>query len=364
MQNESEIDGCESARSRFLAIEGSLLGTAVGDALGLPYENLSPARARRLLGPPDRHRFLFGFGMVSDDTEHSCLVARALCESGGNVEEFRKRLASGLRWWMIGIPAGMGYATLRACLKLWLGFKPAHSGVFSAGNGPAMRSAILGAAVDDPSRLAEFVRISTRMTHTDPKAYVGALAVALAARLARQGCCDAEILCSQVRQLSPGAASDELDVLLCETIASVARRESTENYAARVGGRKGVRGYVFETVPVAIHAWLSHPHDFSAAVQSAIRCGGDTDTVAAIVGGIVGAGLGRAGIPGEWIANLCEAPRSVGWMTRLSLALAASANSGNARRAPRYCSIVVPFRNAFFLLVVLAHVVRRLLPPW
>jgi ADP-ribosylglycohydrolase len=45
-----------------------------------------------------------------------------------------------------------------------------------------MRSAVLGSAVDDPDTLAELVRASTRLTHTDPRAEAGALAVALAAR--------------------------------------------------------------------------------------------------------------------------------------------------------------------------------------
>lgn len=48
---------------------GSLLGTAVGDAIGLPYEGLSRRRALKLLGKPTKHRLFFGKGMVSDDTE-------------------------------------------------------------------------------------------------------------------------------------------------------------------------------------------------------------------------------------------------------------------------------------------------------
>ena len=63
------------------AVGGAILGCAVGDALGLPYENLSRRRGVRLLGEPDRHRFLFGRGMVSDDTEHTCMVAQALCDA-------------------------------------------------------------------------------------------------------------------------------------------------------------------------------------------------------------------------------------------------------------------------------------------
>ncbi len=60
------------------SIIGCLMGAAIGDALGLPYEGLSRQRAARLLGPPDRYRLIGNRGMVSDDTEHLCLVAQAL----------------------------------------------------------------------------------------------------------------------------------------------------------------------------------------------------------------------------------------------------------------------------------------------
>ena len=63
------------------AVAGAILGCAVGDAIGLPYEGLSKRRGVRLLREPDRHRFISGRGMVSDDTEHTCMVAQALCAS-------------------------------------------------------------------------------------------------------------------------------------------------------------------------------------------------------------------------------------------------------------------------------------------
>ena len=167
-------------------IVGSLLGTAIGDSIGLPYEGLSRRRAKRLLGPPDRHRFFFGRGMVSDDTEHTCMVAQSLIASGGDPEAFGRHLAWGFRLWVLGLPAGIGFATLRSILKLWLGVGPEKSGVHSAGNGPAMRAAIIGAAIDDGAKLTRLVRSSTRITHADPRAESGALAVALAAQMARQ----------------------------------------------------------------------------------------------------------------------------------------------------------------------------------
>ena len=64
----------------------------------------------------------------------------------------------------------------------WLGFSPARSGVKSAGNGAVMRAPIIGAWFDDPDRIAPFVDASTAITHRDPRARSGALAIAIAAR--------------------------------------------------------------------------------------------------------------------------------------------------------------------------------------
>src|SRR5258708_7033290 len=96
------------------AILGSILGTPAADALALPYENLSRRRGPRLLGEPDRYRFLFGRGMVSDDTEHTCMVAQALTATGGQPDAFARSMAWRLRGWLLTMPAGIGFATLRA----------------------------------------------------------------------------------------------------------------------------------------------------------------------------------------------------------------------------------------------------------
>ena len=162
------------------AVVGCLLGLAVGDALGLPREKLSRRRGGRLFPhAADRHQFLLGRGLFSDDTEHACLVAQALLRSGGDPVRFRDDLARRLRWWLLGGPAGAGKATLLACLKLWLGASPAGSGLYSAGNGPCMCAPLLGACLGgDPEQLGMFVRALSLLTHTDPKAEYGAFAVA------------------------------------------------------------------------------------------------------------------------------------------------------------------------------------------
>src|SRR5437868_11795747 len=102
-------------------LAGVILGSAVGDALGLPREGLSRRRAKRLFGTaPLRHRLFFGRGMVSDDTEHCCMAGQALLCAPANALQFARALGWQLRWWLLGLPAGIGYATLRAVLRLWL----------------------------------------------------------------------------------------------------------------------------------------------------------------------------------------------------------------------------------------------------
>lgn len=344
------------------AIHGCLLGTIIGDALGLPYEALSRQRGVRLLGPPDRQRFVFGRGMMSDDGEHACLVAQSFCESGGDVPLFQRALARRLRWWLCGVPAGIGSATLRAVLKLWLGFSPRTSGVFSAGNGPAMRSALLGLVSTDLEHMRELVAASTNITHTDPKARFGALAVALAARQAAGDEPATEFL-GRLKELLAGEDAGEFISLLERAVHSATAGESTLAFAEQLGCQHGVSGYTYHTVPVAIHAWLQHPSSYSEAIQVAIGCGGDTDTVAAIVGGIVGSRVGVEGIPLAWRASLLEWPRTLKWIEELATAVTSAAASRQPADCPRVSPAVL-VRNLFFVGVVFAHLARRMLPPY
>ncbi len=345
-------------------IIGCILGTAVGDAIGLPYEGLSRRRAAKLFGQPERHRFFFGRGMVSDDTEHTCMVAQSLIASGGDIDSFRRHLGSQFRFWLLGLPAGIGMATLRSTLRLWIGFGPHKSGVFSAGNGPAMRAAILGAAIDDPQSLRELVHASTRITHTDPKAECGAFAVALAAQLARQHETVPVDLFVDKLQSFLGGDGDELSSLIAHAASFANDGQSTESFADSLGLTKGVSGYVYHSVPVAIHAWFVHPHDFQSAITSVIKCGGDTDSTGAIIGGIVGTAVGKKGIPSEWLDHLLEWPRSISWMVRLGVQVDSSIRS-NTKDRPIALPVwgLLP-RNLFFLLVVLYHGFRRLFPPY
>ena len=86
---------------------GLLLGTAVGDALGLPAEGLSPGKIQRRWKGEWRMSLIFGRGMVSDDTEHAFFVGQSLLTAPAHSAEFARGLASRIRWWFLGLPAGV-----------------------------------------------------------------------------------------------------------------------------------------------------------------------------------------------------------------------------------------------------------------
>lgn len=330
---------------------GLLIGTAVGDSLGLPMEGLSRRRAKRMY-PKLRQQLVAGRGMLSDDTEHACMTAQALLVAAGEVERFERALAWKLRWWLAAMPPAIGGGTLRALVRLWCGVRP--SGVRSAGNGAVMRAPIIGAWLDDPEQIASFVAASTRLTHLDRRAEMGALAIAIAAHHAAR---DAEIVPEKILgEIRRRVAVDGELVAALECVERMLAAEPAE-LANALGLADGVTGYVHHTVPVCLHAWLRAPRDFRRAVGDVIALGGDSDTTGAIVGALAGAAAGDAAIPEEWLA-ISDYPRSLRWIRRLAGRL-------DEHGAPlALCWPVAPARNAVLMVIVLAIGLRRLLPPY
>lgn len=343
---------------------GVLLGTAVGDALGLPSENLSPQRIRSRWPGPLRMRLVLGKGMISDDTEHTLIVAQALLSHPDDSVAFQRSLAWKLRWWFVGLPAGVGMATAKACLRLWIGF-PAHKcAVASAGSGTAMRSAIIGAFfADEPEKRREFTLASSRLTHRSWQADIAALAVAEAAALAmrNQGPPNQAEVIAMARGLSQ---EKEWQTRISEIETCLAREAPVSDYATKLGLKAGVSGYALHVVPVAIYAWLRHPCDFRLALTSAIACGGDTDTVGAILGALCGASGGSKAIPEEWINSIWDWPRSCNFIQRLAERLTSQKGSPTPLGPVQYFWPGVIPRNVVFLAIVLAHGFRRLAPPY
>lgn len=332
---------------------GMLLGIAVGDAVGLPREAMSARSGEKLFGPPPlRHGFLFGRGMTSDDTEHACMTAQALLASGGDPGRFASSLGWRLRGWFLGLPMGVGFATLRSCARLLLGFPPSKSGVRSAGNGPGMRAPVIGFFCRDGRRLEEFSEASAVITHSDPRAVEGSLLLARAAAFAcsRGAAARAEDFFPEGLE---GISGEELLRSLGTARRHLAEGSAPQVFAAAMGCSEGVSGYINHTVPAVLYCWLKFPGDFRAALEAVILLGGDADTTGAILGGIMGCALGDKAIPGEWVDGILEWPRSVAWMKRLAVRLAEGGGT-----LPLAWPGLAP-RNLLFFFGILINLLKR-----
>jgi ADP-ribosylglycohydrolase len=342
-------------------LRGLMLGMMVGDAIGLPREGLSRRRAARMYSNTLSHKLLPGMGMISDDTEHACMTLAAWIHERDDPKRFGRVLAGKLRWWLVGLPAGIGNATARSVFKLWVGFSPEKSGVYSAGNGPAMRSPALGLLlVDQPKEMAAFVEASTRITHTDPKAQVGAMVIAEAAAYTSQH--DEETFNTDkcFQRIECWITDDDNDALRWLEIVKNALDEGwdDDHFLAELRCPNGPSGYMYHTVPAVLWAWLKSPFDFHAAITRVVCLGGDADTTGAICGALAGAAVGEAGIPAEWVRGVRDFPRSPVYIRRLTQAAA------DNTFPPRLFWPFIPVRNLLFLIIVLLHGFRRLLPPY
>ena len=95
-----------------------------------------------------------------------------------------------------------------------------------------------------------------------------------------------------------------------------------------------------------------------------IACGGYTDTTGAITGSIVGAGVGRSGLPEDWLANLWEWPCGAAWIERVAERLAETVEHHQPLAAVPTNVPLLVLRNGLFACIVLTHGFRRLLPPY
>ncbi len=297
------------ARDRVNGALGALLGTFVGDALGMPFEGWPPGAV------PDRVEMVdarLGRGTYTDDTEMAILLAESLLEHGSVRED---RLAE---TFLAGCDPARGYGggTLEV-LAQWRRGVPLGSaagnlfgGQGSRGNGAAMRIAPVAVRfADAPDELREQAERSARLTHAHPlgidAAVVQASAVAAALR-------DDDVLVAAAAAATSETVQDQL-----ERVGELGHVGPAD--AAATLGNSAVGA---ESVPTAIYAAVSHRH-FEDAVSFAVRCGGDTDTIGAMAGAIAGARDGASAIPDRWLATLEDGPRGRSHVERLARALVA-----------------------------------------
>lgn len=270
-------------------IRGCILGGAVGDAVGLPYEGRdSPIEPVELKGRK-----------ISDDTQLTLATCEAIIENEGIVDPsvIASRFVS---WHETQRISGIGASTYKALSELVAGGHWAlvgRKGEYAAGNGAAMRIAPLAFCLNPQNNDArQVIRDVSRITHHNEEAYIGALAVAMAVRSAWSGQLD--LLPQLVESLPDSKVRDRL--------AELAQLE-IDTPLLDVARRFGCSGYVVESVPLALYgAQRVSSVGFENLMRELISAGGDTDTIASIAGQVAGTLLGEDGLPRHLVTQLQE----------------------------------------------------------
>jgi poly(ADP-ribose) glycohydrolase ARH3 len=323
-----------SSRSEDIA-EGALLGLALGDALGFVVEAEPPEVARKYVTEDlRRHRGgrrahpNFPFGQYSDDTQLARELLLSIVDAGDwDPASFARRVALLVR---DGMDVGAGPGTRRAAMRLLLGapWPAAGQPAPYAGNGAAMRVAPIGALAGwEVSRRLACAREQSRVTHHDRRCAAGAVAVAGAIVLGAQpGPLDAgpclERLATWCEPDSAAMAAllrEVGDWIRLDPSAARERLRGTGVDGDPGGPWRGISAFVLPSVAWSLYAFFRTPDDWWEVLCTAIEPGGDTDTMAAIAGGVAGARLGRAALPEGLLARLTDKGR---WDARALAALA------------------------------------------
>ncbi len=181
----------------------------------------------------------------------------------------------------------------------------------SFGNGAAMRVSPVGLFYhQDPKTLQKAAMDQASITHTHPLGQWGAVMQASAVGLAllqdpRKPLKKEEILIELRETLWPGPVEYPKALNEIEHFFMQGRRIEAKEIVRRLGN--GVEAH--RSVPSASYLALTYSPHFQDAIRAAISLGGDTDTIAGMVGAIIGAHIGESGLPAEWIEQLEEGPR-------------------------------------------------------
>ncbi|MCP2336873.1 ADP-ribosylglycohydrolase family protein [Actinomadura rupiterrae] len=269
----------------------SLDGLSVGDAFGdrffeLDNRGLSPDRDL----PPAPWAW-------SDDTEMACTVVDVLArydriEQDDLAARFAERMT-------VARAYGVGALELLTRVRSGHDWRVAACDSFdgkgSYGNGAAMRVAPLGAYfADDPDRAAQEAELSAEVTHVHPEGVAGAVAVAVAAAyVARTGDPSPRDVIEIALDHTPGSG-EYVRRGLRRALALL--RHPAKEAAHELGN--GSRISAQDTVPFCLWVVANHLDEYERAVRTCAAAGGDMDTTAAIVGGILGV---RTAPPRQWL---------------------------------------------------------------
>lgn len=298
-------------------------GLALGDALGMPTQSLSREQIQQRFGKvtslldagPDQPiapNMLAG--SITDDTEQAVLVAELLIESGGRINpaDLAQRL---IDWEAVMQAKGsqdlLGPSTKRAIEMILAGHSPEEAGRFGTTNGAAMRITPVGIASDiaDPQRFIESVVQACQVTHNTTLGISSAAAVAGAVSAGINGASLTDALAAGVKAAQLGEAHGHW--VAGGRIA--ARIQWAQTLCADCDNAQ-LPALVYEVIGTSVASQESVVAAFSLAHQvasgrlsaidalcMAASLGGDTDTIAAVLGALLGACWGMSAWPVEMI---------------------------------------------------------------
>jgi ADP-ribosylglycohydrolase len=295
---------------------GMLAGVAIGDALGMPAEFLSPEQIRDWYGQVDgllaphpehpHHRLVAG--SVTDDTDQTLILAQLLIEQGSVApNEFAKRLLAWSETPRVRENRFVGPSTQKALAALARGVPFEEIPRSGTSVGAAMRVAPLAIAFPDRSVLAEQVVASCAVSHFTRNAISGAMAMAYALSEALQpggdactgtGACTSTGVLSVARAAQAGAVigrdygdwswAAPIERRIAYALAWAESCQEVETLT-RLYALIGVDLYPEQLVPCAIALAYLAQGDPQRAMLLAANLGGDTDTLASMTGSICGA---------------------------------------------------------------------------
>ena len=321
---------------RFSRAYGALAGLALGDALGMPTQAMSPEQIRavygRITGLVDgdaSQPYAPGMpaGSVTDDTEQALLVASLLVRGQGtssgrvalDAGEFAHAL---LAWEDSMIERGsldlLGPSTKAALEGVRAGEDPLTVGGAGTTNGAAMRVTPIGIAMStaDPEAFADAVWSSCQVTHATRQGFQSAALVAAAVSMgidaARSTTPDLRGLLwkalSYVDSLPErGAWTPDPDVIAATRRAMQLVANPASSSLECLVEQVGTSVASAQAIPMAFALLARDPSP--QALLDAANIGGDTDTIGAIAGAILGAALGFEVFVGRGLAQVELASR-------------------------------------------------------
>lgn len=265
-----------------------MIGLAIGDSLGAPFEGLSRFDIRRMGGVKDFTRE----PIVTDDTLLSILVAESIIECGfiSGREISRKFVLNE------DILRGLGPTTTYALKMIKL--NPDYVSKTGTTNGAAMRAPPIGLACNDERMIEKTVEASL-VTHGTDVALSGACSISFAIDAAiREDAKKDDVIDACIMGAKMGGEYGvKTRSLRIDERITLALSTSIENLPEVIGN--GIQ--TDEAVPSAISIFYSSKN-FVDAVINAVNLGGDTDTITSMTGAISGAFY--ADIPKEWMNRM------------------------------------------------------------